>query len=99
MPETDYSSLAELRAELTDDNPDDRANAYGAVIGHDIQPSQVLGADPDASAVQTLVAANVIPDESGSPGRQKGDRDEELLTVLKECRDLLTAIEANTGGA
>lgn len=97
--ETQYSSLAELRAELTDDSPDDRANAYGAVMENDIQPSQVLGSSPDTSAVQTLVEAGVIPDESGAPGRPKADRDEELLTVLKECRDLLDTIAANTGGS
>lgn len=95
---SDYASLADLREELTANDPDQRANAYGAVMSHDIQPSQVLGSKPDQSAIDTLTDNGVIPERS-APGRAKAERDEEVLTVLKECRDLLTAIETNTGGA
>lgn len=85
--EPQYSNLAELRSELTDENPDDRANAYGAVMQNDVQPSQVLGSQPDPEAVQTLVEAGVIPEQTSDKGRPKAERDEEMLRVLKEIRD------------
>lgn len=97
--ETEYNSLAELRSELTADDPDERANAYGSVMGQDVQVSQVLGTDPDEVALRDLRAAGVIPEESSSAGRSKAERDEEVVELLVEVRDLLVDIEANTGGA
>lgn len=92
--ETSYSDLAALREALTADDPDDRANAYGDVMEQDVQPSELLGTDPDGAAVQTLVEANVIPESEsgGAPGRKTSERDEEIVALLKEIAD-------NTGGA
>lgn len=85
--ETQYSNLAALRSELTTDDPDERANAYGAVMEHDVQPSQVLGNDPDDEAVEKLVEAGVIPEQAANGGRSAAEREEEALAVLKEIRD------------
>lgn len=92
--ETQYSSLAELRSQLTDDDPDERANAYGAVMQEDVQPSQVLGTNPDQPAVQSLVEAGIIPEKSSEGGRPAAERDEEVVEILKEIRDAVQ----NDGG-
>lgn len=85
--ETEYSSLAELRSELTADDADERANAYGSVMEQDVQVSQVLGSKPDQSAVKTLAEAGVIPDDSAEQGRPAAEREEEVVELLKDIRD------------
>lgn len=99
MPE--YSDLADLREELTVDDPDRRANAYGAVMsleGDDVQVSDVLGPQPDDDTVAALVDGDVIPPRRGSDrdARPAADRDAEMLQVLREIRDLL---QTDGGGA
>lgn len=79
MAETDYDSLAKLRAALTSDDASARSDAYGAVLSNDIEPTDVLGEDPPA---QALKDAGVIPEDGGGEGH---------LDVLKDIRDLLEA--------
>lgn len=92
MPE--YPSLAALRSGLTTDDADERGRAYGAVLGAegDVQPSDVLSADPSDDVVRDLVDANVVPRSalsgSGADGRQSSSelrqRQVELLEAILE---------------
>lgn len=92
---SDYDSLAALRRALTAEDPDRRANAYGAVMRIDMQVSSVLDADPDDDAVAELVENDVIPEPGpGARGRSIADREEEIVELLKEIRDGLGGGEA-----
>lgn len=84
---TQYDSMAELRAALTDEDPDRRAPAYGAVMEADLEPSAVLGQDPPETA---LVDAGIIPERPSDTGRPSSEVREEQLSVLKEIRDAVT---------
>lgn len=91
----DFPNLAALRRGLTTDDADQRGQAYQAVLQADVQPSEVLGADPAEETVEALESADVIPEGSGSGGgrgRRVDEREEEIVELLKEIRD-------NTGGA
>lgn len=92
--ETQYSSLAELRNALTADDADQRASAYGSVMGEDLKPSQLLGNDPDEAAVSTLVEAGVIPEDVAGDGRSAGEREEEIVELLREIRDAVEGSNA-----
>lgn len=90
MPE--YDSLAALRSGLTTNDADERGRAYGAVLGAegDVQPSDVLAAEPSGETIQTLADADVIPaDSGGERGRPAAERDEEVVELLREIRDSL----------
>lgn len=81
-----------MRSGLTTDDADERGRAYGAVLNAegDVQPSDVLSGDPDEQTVDELVSAGVIPpDHGGERGRPAAERDEEMLDVLEDIRDLL----------
>lgn len=97
MPQ--FNDIAELRSALTSDDPDQRAPAYGAVMNQDVQPSAVLQSEPDETAVQSLVDADVIPEPNSSRGRAAAERDEEKAQLLREIRDAVQDIADNTGGA
>lgn len=95
----DYPDLADLREELTVDDPDRRANAYGAVMSSDVAVSDVLASDPDEEVVRTLVEDDVIPDRGpggGGRGRPASERDEAIVELLEEIRD---ALQTDGGGA
>lgn len=88
MPE--YPNLASLRQGLTSDNADERGRAYQAVLQADVQPSAVLGSDPSDETVGALEDADVVPAGSGGgSGRPAAERDEEVVELLTEIRDLL----------
>lgn len=88
---TDYNNLAALRAALTDDDPDRRATAYGAVyeLDADVKPSDVLATNPSEETVQALVDGGVIPSGSanGATGREQLARVVELLERLVELAE------------
>lgn len=81
----EYSSLAELRADLTADDPDERASAYGAVLSADIEVSEVLSSNPPED---DLREAGVIPelDESDTlpPAAETRKRTNDLLEQVVE---------------
>lgn len=79
-----YDGLAQLRAELTADDPDRRAPAYGAVMEAGLKPSQVLGQQPPEAQ---LVGAGVIPESASESSRPARAVREETLEVLKDIRD------------
>lgn len=81
-----YNDTAALRAALTDDDPDDRAEAYGAVMGQDVQPSELLQTPPKPAALETLRAAGVLGD-AASDGAPIGDRWERIEELLEAIRD------------
>lgn len=85
----DYDSLPELREALTSDSPDRRADAYGDVMSEDIQPSQLLETPPDATALQTLRDANVIPDEDRDRGQSMRDVNQRIVELLEQILDEL----------
>lgn len=87
----DYSNLASLRGGLTADNPDNRAEAYQAVMNAGVQPSEVLASDPDEETVETLVEADVIPAGASARSKPVDERWERIEQLLEE-------IAANTGG-
>ena len=84
-----YSSLPALRRALTDDDPDDRANAYGAVMSADVQPSQVLATPPDDAAIATLEEAGVLPTDAA----------EGNIGTQEYRRRVLDALESDDGGS
>lgn len=88
----EFPSLAALRSGLTTDDADERGRAYGAVLGAegDIQPSDVLASDPSEETVSALEDAGVLPENSGGrPRRPVDERDEEIVELLREIRDIL----------
>lgn len=88
----DYPSLAALRSGLTTSDADERGRAYGAVLGAegDVQPSDVLASTPSGETIEALEAADVIPPGSGGgPSRSVADREEEMVELLEEIRDIL----------
>lgn len=87
---TDYSSLAELRGALTSEDPQQRADAYGAVLETDGDVPAVLETPVGDDTVQTLVDGGVIP-ESKSAGMTTREYRTKVL-------DLLEQIAVNTGG-
>lgn len=88
----DYNSLAALRGELTEDDPDRRAEAYSAVMEQDLQPSEVLASQPDEAVVQGLVDGGVIPEQRDADREPAHKQRAKML-------DLLQTIADNTGGA
>lgn len=103
MPQ--YQDLSDLREELTVDDPDRRANAYGAVMAleDDVQISDVLGPQPDEDVVDSLVAADVIPPQRGAgrDGRPAAERDEEIVDLLRDILEELREddVVAQDGGS
>lgn len=91
MPTTDYEALADLRGALTADNPDRRAEAYGAVVetGHDV--SDVLSTPPKSDAIAALEDAQVIPSEEQTEAFPQAEYKHRVVSLLED-------IEANTGG-
>lgn len=87
----DYDDLADLREELTVDDPDRRAQAYGAVMSSDVEVSDVLAADPTDDVVDVLVEDDVIPPVGlrGGHTRPVSERDEALLEALEDIKRLL----------
>lgn len=86
----DFPSLAALRQGLTTDDADQRGRAYGSVLNADVQPSDILGSDPDEEVVDQLEDADVIPTGSSSDRRpvaevrrQQTDLLEEILAELR----------------
>lgn len=92
MPE--YPNLAELREELTIDDPDRRANAYGTVLSSDVEVSDVLESNPDDDVVEELVDDDVIPPRGpgGGTGRPAADRQERVIQLLE---DILQELETD----
>lgn len=86
MPE--YDNLADLRQALSADDPDSRAEAYGAVMQHDVEPSQLLQTPPDDGAVETLRSADVLA-QPGEEDRSAADQRQEILEKLNEIADHL----------
>lgn len=66
--EPTYDSLAQLRRSLTAEDPDRRANAYGDIMSHDVQPSQVLKTPPEEAAIATLEENSVLPANTSEGG-------------------------------
>lgn len=87
-----YPTTAALRRALSSDDPDRRADAYGAVMQHDVEPAQILADPPDTSAVSSLVEADVLDEETSSDDMTTVEWREEVLDVLNTIAD-------NTGGA
>lgn len=80
-----YNGLPDLRQALTADEANRRAEAYSAVLEHDIPPEDVLSANPPKDALQD---AGVIPDSGPEMPAASEDR-QEKLQLLREIRDLL----------
>lgn len=87
-----YDGLAQLRDALSSDDPDYRAEAYGAVMGEDLKPSQVLETPPEDSVVSTLEDAGVVPENSTEQKMDTATWRQEALAVLQQ-------IEENTAGS
>lgn len=87
----EYTSLAELREALVSDDASVRSDAYGAVLEHDVEPTDILGSDVDEAAVSDLRAAGVLPEESQS-GMSTPEYREKVVAQLEK-------IAANTGGS
>lgn len=88
---TDYESLAELRRALSADDPDRRANAYGDIMEHDVQPSQVLTEEPAEAVLSTLRQEKVLP-EQAQTGMPTSEYRNQVVALLQD-------IKANTGGS
>lgn len=82
-----YPSLSALRAALTADDPDKRAEAYSDVMNVDLQPSEVLATEPGDAVVQSLADGGVIPETASDPGKPAVDQRQEIIDLLTEIRD------------
>lgn len=86
----EYSSLAALRRALTSDNADERATAYGDVLGVDdeeLEPSDVLDSEPSDATVSTLQDADIVP--AGSGDMTTGQWREQVLEQLEDIEDAI----------
>lgn len=82
----EYNNLAELRQELTADDPDQRANAYAAVLNADLEVSDVLGPEPPTQALED---AGVVPENTTENRKPAAEHRVEQTELLKEIRDIL----------
>lgn len=55
----------------------------------DVQPSEVLETDPDGDVIDELEEADIVPTGAGANQRPASDRNQEMLEVLRDIRDLL----------
>lgn len=81
----EYDNLPALRRALSSDDADARANAYGACFEAGVEPSAVLSDDPPEGDLED---AGVIP--TGEERETREDREEQMITLLREIRDALT---------
>lgn len=80
----DYNGLAELRGALTDDDPNRRGDAYGAVYTHGLEPADLLSDNPDDESVERLREAGVLPDNSDENAIGPAEFRKRVVAALEE---------------
>lgn len=90
----EYNSLPELRADLTAEDPDERAQAYSAVLSADLDVSDVLSSDPPEDQ---LVKEDVIPAPDSSESFPAAAKTRQETVSLLE--DILEELKQMNGGS
>lgn len=85
-PVVDYESVAALRAALTSDSPDRRAEAYSDILQVDVQPTSILETPPDSAALRTLRRAGILAEERNQ-GPPASELWSDVVALLEEIRD------------